>query len=277
MTTAVPSTKHVGQSLRRKEDPRLITGRATYVDDLALPGMLHAAVVRSHEAHANIVSIDTSAALARPGIKAVYTGNDMSDLLAPLPMAWAPPGVEIKTPERWPVARDRVCHVGDAVALVVGDDKYVVVDAVADVHVEYESLPVVIDVEEALKDEILVHESLGTNKAHEWSMGGGGDIEAGARRLRRRRRAADRQPPHRGRRDGDARLHRRVPRRSADRLVLDAGAAPPAPVLRRPDGHQRGQGPRHRARGRAAASAASCRSAPRRRCARGRPSSSAGR
>ena len=177
MTTAVPSTKHVGQSLRRKEDPRLITGRATYVDDLALPGMLHAAVVRSHEAHANIVSIDASAALARPGIKAVYTGHDMSDLLAPLPMAWAPPGVEIKTPERWPVARDRVCHQGDAVALVIGDDKYVVVDAVADVHVEYESLPVVIDVEEALKDEILVHESLGTNKAHEWSMGGGGDIE----------------------------------------------------------------------------------------------------
>jgi carbon-monoxide dehydrogenase large subunit len=178
MTTVVPSAKHVGQSLRRKEDPRLITGRATYVDDIALPGMLHAAVVRSHEAHANIVSIDTSAALARPGIKAVYTGNDMSDLLAPLPMAWAPPGVEIKTPERWPVARDRVCHQGDAVALVVGVDKYVVVDAAADVTVEYESLPVVIDVEEALKDEILVHESLGTNKAHEWSMGGGGDIEA---------------------------------------------------------------------------------------------------
>ncbi len=177
MTTAVPSPKHVGQSLRRKEDPRLITGRATYVDDLALPGMLHAAVVRSHEAHANIVSIDTSVALARPGIKAVYTGSDMSDLLAPLPMAWAPPGVEIKTPERWPIARDRVCHQGDAVALVIGDDKYVVVDAAADVAVEYESLPVVIDVEEALKDEILVHESLGTNTAHTWSMGGGGDIE----------------------------------------------------------------------------------------------------
>ena len=87
-------------------------------------------------------------------------------------MAWAPPGVEIKTPERWPLARGRVCHVGDAVALVIGDDKYGVVDAAADVDVEYESLPVVVDVEEALKDETLVHESLGTNKAHEWSMGG---------------------------------------------------------------------------------------------------------
>ncbi|MDP2711227.1 MAG: molybdopterin-dependent oxidoreductase [Solirubrobacteraceae bacterium] len=176
-TVEVPPTKHVGQSLRRKEDPRLITGRATYVDDLALPGMLHAAVVRSPEAHARVVAIDASAALARPGIKAVYTGEDMSDLLAPLPMAWAPPGVEIKTPERWPLVRGHVRHMGDAVALVIGDDKYVVVDAAADVEVEYESLPVVIDVEQALKDEVLVHASLGTNKTHEWSMGGGGDIE----------------------------------------------------------------------------------------------------
>ncbi|MDX6679515.1 MAG: aerobic carbon-monoxide dehydrogenase large subunit, partial [Solirubrobacteraceae bacterium] len=176
-TTDQAPAKHVGQSLRRKEDPRLITGRATYVDDIALPGMLWAAIVRSPEAHANVVSIDTSAALALPGIKAVYTGEDLSDLLAPLPMAWGPPGVEIKTPERWPLVRGRVCHVGDAVAMVVGDTKHVVVDGVAKVSVEYESLPVVVDVEEALKDEVLVHASLGTNKAHEWSMGGG-DIEA---------------------------------------------------------------------------------------------------
>ena len=73
---------HVGRSLKRKEDPRLITGRATYVDDMVLPGMLHAAIVRSTEAHANIVSIDSSDALGRPGIKGVYTGDDMSDLLA---------------------------------------------------------------------------------------------------------------------------------------------------------------------------------------------------
>jgi aerobic carbon-monoxide dehydrogenase large subunit len=173
----VPTGKSMGQSLRRKEDPRLITGRATYVDDLALPGTLHAAIVRSPEAHAKIVSIDGSSALGRPGIKGVYTGEDLSDLLAPLPMAWAPPGVEVKTPERWPLARGHVAHVGDAVAMVIGDDPYAVVDAAGLVRVEYESLPVVVDVEEALKDEILVHESLGTNKTHEWSMGGGGDIE----------------------------------------------------------------------------------------------------
>jgi carbon-monoxide dehydrogenase large subunit len=167
------SVKHVGQSIRRKEDPRLITGRATYVDDFVLHGMLHMAVVRSPEAHARIVSIDGSEALARPGVKAVYTGEDMSDLLAPLPMAWAPPGVEVKCPERWPLARGTVNHVGDAVAMVIGEDKYDVVDAAQSVRVEYEALPVVVDVEEALNDEILVHESLGTNKVHEWSMGGG--------------------------------------------------------------------------------------------------------
>ena len=176
-TEEAPTTKHVGQAIRRKEDPRLITGRATYVDDFVMHGMLHMAVVRSPEAHAKILSIDTSEARARPGVKAVYTGEDMSDLLAPLPMAWAPPGVEVNSAERWPLARGEVNHVGDAVAMVIGEDKYDVVDAAQSVRVEYEPLPVIVDVEEALKDEILVHESLGTNKVHEWSMGGG-DVDA---------------------------------------------------------------------------------------------------
>ncbi len=169
---------HVGQAIRRKEDPRLITGRATYVDDVVVSGMVHAAIVRSPEAHARIVSIDASAALQRDGIRGVFTGKDMTDLLAPLPMAWVPPGIEVNAPTRWPLARDKVCHVGDAVAVVVGDDRYAVVDAAEDVLVEYESLPVVVDPEEALKDETVIHSELGTNKTHEWSLGGG-DIEAG--------------------------------------------------------------------------------------------------
>ena len=172
-TTEQAPALHVGQSIRRKEDPRLITGRAQYVDDIVLQGMLHMSVVRSPEAHARIVSIDASAALQMPGIKAVYVGEDLSDLLAPLPMAWAPPGVEMKMPERWPLARGKVCHVGDAVAMVVGEDKYTVVDAAQAVRVEYETLPVVVDVEEALTDEVIIHDALGTNKTHEWSMGGG--------------------------------------------------------------------------------------------------------
>ena len=86
----------VGQAIRRKEDPPLITGRAQFVDDISLPGMLWVAVVRSPEAHAKISSVDASAALGREDIHAVYTGEDMSDLLAPLPMAWAPPREVLK-------------------------------------------------------------------------------------------------------------------------------------------------------------------------------------
>jgi aerobic carbon-monoxide dehydrogenase large subunit len=169
---------HVGQRLRRKEDPRLITGRASYVDDITLVGQLWAAWVRSTEAHARIVSIDTSAAAAREGVWAVYTNADL-DMEAGLPMAWVPPGVEVKTPDHWVLAKDEVKHVGDPVALVIGDDRYAVVDAAEDVFVEYDPLPVVIDPEAALEDgSPLVHESLGTNKVCEWSLGGG-DLEAG--------------------------------------------------------------------------------------------------
>ena len=99
-------TVSVGTPLRRKEDPRMITGRGRYTEDINLPGALHAVIVRSPEAHAAITSIDTSAALERDGVVAVLTGDDMaSDFAGPLPMVWAPPGVEIKTPEHWPLKR----------------------------------------------------------------------------------------------------------------------------------------------------------------------------
>jgi carbon-monoxide dehydrogenase large subunit len=169
---------HVGRALRRKEDPRLITGQARYVDDISLPGTMWAALVRSPEAHAKIVSIDASAARERPDVRAVFTGQEMTDLGGPLPCAWVPPGVEVRNPEHWPLARDAVKHVGDPVAVVLGDDRYAVVDAAEDVIVEYESLPVVTDPEAALEGGALVHEQLGTNKVHEWSLSGG-DLDAG--------------------------------------------------------------------------------------------------
>jgi carbon-monoxide dehydrogenase large subunit len=170
--------RHVGRAMRRKEDPRLITGQGTYVDDINLPGQLWAAWVRSPEAHAKIVSIDASAATARPGVHAVYTHEDL-DMDTGLPMAWVPPGVEVKTPDHWVLAKGEVKHVGDPVALVVGDDRYGVVDAAEDVVVEYEPLPVITDPEKALEpDSPLVHPHLGTNKVCEWSLGGG-DLEAG--------------------------------------------------------------------------------------------------
>jgi carbon-monoxide dehydrogenase large subunit len=162
----------IGQRLRRKEDPPLITGRGRYTDDHALPGMLYAAIIRSPEAHATIASIDTSAALERPGVHAVLTGEDLQ-LEAPLPCAWVPPGVEVNVPDHWPLARGAVKHVGDPVAVVVGDDRYAVVDAAEDVLVEYDPLPVVVDPEAALQDgSPLVHEQFGTNQVHQWSLGG---------------------------------------------------------------------------------------------------------
>ncbi|HWD73487.1 MAG TPA: molybdopterin cofactor-binding domain-containing protein [Solirubrobacteraceae bacterium] len=171
---------HVGRVMRRKEDPRLITGRARYVDDISLPGQLWAALVRSPEAHAKIVSIDTSAAAARDGIHAVFTGEDMSDLGGPLPMAWAPPGVEVNNPEHWPLARGAVKHVGDPVAVVIGEDRYAVNDAAEDVFVEYDPLPVIVDPEAAVAGDggAFVHEQFQTNKVHEWTLAGG-DVDAG--------------------------------------------------------------------------------------------------
>lgn len=169
---------YVGRAMKRKEDPRLITGRATYVDDMALPGMLHAAVVRSPEAHARIVSIDTSAAASQEGVEAVFTGADMEDMAAPCPMVWVPPGVEVHVPEHWPLARGKVGYVGQAVAVVLGHDKYGVVDAAEQVLVDYEPLPVVVDPEAALEDDApVIHDEFATNKVFEWSLAGG-DVEA---------------------------------------------------------------------------------------------------
>jgi carbon-monoxide dehydrogenase large subunit len=168
-----PDGKWVGQRIRRREDPPLITGRGRYTDDITLPGQLWMSIVRSPVAHARIGSIDKSAAEAAPGVHGVFTGEDLAgDFESPLPMAWVPPGIEIKTPEHWPLARRTVNHVGDPVALVVGEDRYAVADAAEMVGVDYDELPVVVDMEAALEDGApLVHESLGTNKSHEWSLG----------------------------------------------------------------------------------------------------------
>jgi carbon-monoxide dehydrogenase large subunit len=171
----------VGRALKRKEDPRLITGGATYVDDMVLPGMLYAAIVRSPEAHARIVSIDTAAAREQEGVAAVFTGEDLADMAAPCPMVFVPPGVEMRVPDHWPLARGKVGYVGQAVAVVLGTDKYGVVDAAEQIAVEYDPLPVVVDPERALDEgSPLVHDEYGTNKVFEWSLPGG-DIEAAFR------------------------------------------------------------------------------------------------
>lgn len=167
----------VGQAVRRKEDPRFITGTARYVDDLSVTGCLHMAVVRSTEAHAVITSIDKSEAEAHPGVIAVYTAEDL-EFGGGIPMVWDPPGVEVKTPDHMPLKSGEVKCVGDPVAVVIGSDKYGVVDAAELVIVEYDPKEAVVDPEAALKDgSALVWEDFGTNKSHEWAVAGG-DIDA---------------------------------------------------------------------------------------------------
>ncbi|MQA74685.1 MAG: molybdopterin-dependent oxidoreductase [Solirubrobacterales bacterium] len=176
-TTTTGPNRHVGRAIRRKEDPRFITGTGRYVDDLTLTGMLHMAIVRSPEAHARITSIDTSEAAAHPGVVAVYVAEDLP-FEGGIPMVWAPPGVEVNAPDHMPLKSGEVKCVGDPVAVVIGSDKYGVVDAAERVIVEYEPKPAVVDPEGALEDgSPLVWEGFGTNKTHEWAVSGG-DIDA---------------------------------------------------------------------------------------------------
>ena len=109
------TTRLFGSGIRRREDPRLITGRASYTDDISLPGMVYAAILRSPYAHANITSIDTSAAACQPGVIAVYTGADTEGNLNPIPCAWLIPDSDLKTPDHPAIAKDKVRYVGDAV------------------------------------------------------------------------------------------------------------------------------------------------------------------
>ena len=143
-------------------------------------GTLYAAIVRSPEAHATIMSHRHLGGRGPRRTSSRCSPARTSTISTPpLPMAWAPPGVEMRTPDHWPLARGKVCHVGDPVAVVLGEDKYAVVDAAEEVMVEYDPLPVVTDPEKALEDGApIIHEDFGTNESFQWSLGGG-DLEAG--------------------------------------------------------------------------------------------------
>src|SRR3954462_1745291 len=144
--SATAAEPWVGRAIKRKEDPRLIMGRARYIDDINVTGQLWASFVRSPEAHARIVSVDTEAAKSYPGVRAVFTGHDV-DLESPLPMAWVPPGVEVNNPPHWSLAKDDANPVVDPAAVVLGEDRYAVVDAAEQVVGEYDPLPGVTDLE----------------------------------------------------------------------------------------------------------------------------------
>jgi aerobic carbon-monoxide dehydrogenase large subunit len=160
--------KLVGQSLLRKEDPEFLTGTAKYTDDLSVPGMLWMAVVRSPYAHARIKRVDLSKAAAMDGVVAAFSGADF-DWAGPLLMAW-PVTEDLKNPLHFPLTKDKARYQGDGVAVVVAESRAIAEDAIEAVEVDYEPLPAVVDMHEALSDDAtLVHEEFGTNQSYTWA------------------------------------------------------------------------------------------------------------
>jgi aerobic carbon-monoxide dehydrogenase large subunit len=193
-----PRTPHVGRSLLRREDRRLLTGQGQFIADLELPRMLHAAFVRSPVAHARIRSVDLSSAAAAPGVALALSGLDLLRLLPPVP------DTQLSLPSKWTslvqhefhnpqqplLAHDKVRHVGEAIAVIVAESRYAAEDAAALVTVDLEHLPAVVSAEAALADGApIIHEQLGTNLLGAFSISKG-DVDtalAGApHRLQRR-------------------------------------------------------------------------------------------
>src|SRR5918911_1391256 len=153
--------KLVGERVKRREDPRLIQGRATYVDDIALVGMQHIAFKRSDVAHARIRSIDTSAAEKMDGVEAVFTGKQIAEFLGPMPI-----GTPFPSPEHRAVAVDTVRYVGEPVAVVLARDRYIARDAVEAINVTYDMLPAVVDPEQAMSGKpTVIHNDFANNLA----------------------------------------------------------------------------------------------------------------
>jgi carbon-monoxide dehydrogenase large subunit len=159
------ATRWFGEPVRRNEDGRFLTGRGTYVDDINPPGTLHAAVLRSPLAHARIRSIDVEAAKRLEGVVAVWTWQDLGEVWRPSPMV-VPHDALTHPKTQYPLARDKVNYVGEAVAFVVAADRYSAEDACDLIEVEYEPLPAVTDLEQAAAEEApLVHEDVPGNVA----------------------------------------------------------------------------------------------------------------
>jgi len=160
---------YIGQPVKRFEDPRLVTGHGSFVDDITLPDMLHAAVLRSPYAHARIRLLDVSAARTLPGVVAVLTGADIAGVLQDIPtrtMAGERAVDELRAPEHPLLAKDKVCYVGQAVAVAVARDPHVARDAVELITLDYEPLSPILDPHEAVRDDAsIIHEALGTNVA----------------------------------------------------------------------------------------------------------------
>ncbi len=172
---------YLGQSVRRFEDPRLVTGQGAYVDDIELPGMLHVAVLRSPHAHARIRSLDATAARSLPGVAAVFTAEELEGVLQAVPTgisAYEGKFDHMEAPEHPVLAKGKVCYVGQPVAMVLAEDLRVAWDGAELIQADYEPLPPILDpLEVADGDTAPIHEELGTNvglRSHHL----GGDLDA---------------------------------------------------------------------------------------------------
>jgi carbon-monoxide dehydrogenase large subunit len=170
--------KFFGQSIKRREDPRLITGKGNFVDDVKLPGTLHACFVRSPHAHAKIGSIDSAAARALKGVVAVYTGKEMIDSgVKPIPVGWLLPN--IKVPAHYPMPADRARYMGDPVAVVIAESPYIAKDAAELVQVDYEPLTATVQgIDAVKKGAAAVHDDVPDNVSFRWSLGNKPETDA---------------------------------------------------------------------------------------------------
>src|ERR1700732_200940 len=147
------STRTFGEPIKRNEDRRLLTGQALFIDDVELPGMLHAALLRSEAPQARIRKIDVSKALQRPGVVAAYVASDLGDYWPPGPILVPPPpidGIVFKARTQVPLAKDKVRHVGEPLVIVIAESRYIAEDALDDIDVEFEPLAAVVDLERGL-------------------------------------------------------------------------------------------------------------------------------
>ena len=167
-STAEPRTEsELGKARRRKEDEHLVTGRTRWTDNIVLPGMLHAAILRSPIAHARITHLDVDEAKKQPGVVAVYTGADLAEEQGSLPCAWQITE-DMLTPPAPALAVDTVRFAGEAVAVVVARTYYEAHDALDAIDVDYDDLPVVLDLAAAADDTVVIHSDLGTNRSATW-------------------------------------------------------------------------------------------------------------
>ncbi|MDO8389746.1 MAG: xanthine dehydrogenase family protein molybdopterin-binding subunit [Actinomycetota bacterium] len=167
MNTRLTAGRYVGQAVKRIEDPRLLAGRGRYVDDVQLPNMLHVAFVRSNVARGNIVSIDTSEAKALPGVHAVYTGDDLNPRVQQFWHTMIGPPIEMGGQTHYaplkPLAQGDVRFVGDPIAIIIADNRYIAEDAADLVQVEIDPLPAVVGILNGARDDALVHKEKPSN------------------------------------------------------------------------------------------------------------------